>query len=57
MLMIESRPIPGRSWEYRFFVDVEGNLSDSAVQNALKGIAEEAATLRILGNYEAQTEK
>ena len=57
MLMIESRPIPGRSWEYRFFVDVEGNLSDPAVQNALKGIAEEAATLRILGNYEAQTEK
>ena len=53
MLMIESRPIPGRSWEYRFFVDVEGNLSDPAVQNALKGIAEEAATLRILGNYEA----
>ena len=57
MLMIESRPIPGRSWEYRFFVDVEGNLSDPAVQNALKGIAEEAATLRILGNYEAKTEK
>ena len=53
MLMIESRPIPGKSWEYRFFVDVEGNLSDPAVQNALKGIAEEAATLRILGNYEA----
>ena len=53
MLMIESRPILGKSWEYRFFVDVEGNLSDPAVQNALKGIAEEAATLRILGNYEA----
>ena len=57
MLMIESRPIPGRSWEYRFFVDVEGTLSDPAVQNALKGISEEAATLRVLGNYEAQTDK
>ncbi len=57
MLMIESRPIPGRSWEYRFFVDVEGNLSDPAVQNALKGIAEESAALRILGNYEARSDR
>ena len=32
-------------------------LSDPAVQNALKGISEEAATLRVLGNYEAQTDK
>lgn len=51
MRMIESRPIPGRNWEYRFFVDIEGNLSDAPIQNALKGIAEEAANLRILGNY------
>lgn len=51
MVMIESRPIPGRNWEYRFFVDIEGNLSDAPVQNALKGIGEEAAALRILGNY------
>ena len=51
MLRIESRPIEGRSWEYRFFVDVEGSLRDGAVQNALKGIAEEAAAMRILGTY------
>lgn len=51
MLMIESRPIEGRSWEYRFFVDMEGSLSDGAIQNALRGIREEAVDLRILGNY------
>ncbi len=51
MLMIESRPIEGRSWEYRFFVDAEGSLSDSAIQNALKGISAEAVHMRILGNY------
>ena len=51
MLMIESRPIEGRSWEYRFFVDVEGSLGDAAMQNALAGIQAEAAALRILGNY------
>lgn len=51
MVMIESRPIEGRSWEYRFFVDVEGSLGDAAVQNALKGISEEAVSMRVLGNY------
>lgn len=51
MRMIESRPIPGRSWEYRFFVDIEGNLADAAIQNALKGVAAEAQNMRILGNY------
>lgn len=51
MVMIESRPIPGKTWEYRFFVDVEGNLGDSSVQNALKSISEEASNMWILGNY------
>ncbi len=51
MTKIESRPIKDRSWEYRFFVDFDGNLDDSAVQNALFGIRKEANGLRILGNY------
>lgn len=51
MLRIESRPIEGKSWEYRFFVDVEGSLRDQGVQNALNGIAAEAASMRILGTY------
>lgn len=51
MFMIESRPVRGKNWEYRFFVDLEGNLSDASVQNALKGIAAESSSLRILGNY------
>lgn len=51
MMMIFSRPVPGRNWEYRFFVDIEGNLRDLEVQNALKSIEAEASGLRILGNY------
>lgn len=53
MTQIESRPIPGRNWEYRFFVDIEGNLDEASVQNALRGIKEEAAFMRVLGNFEA----
>lgn len=51
MTKIESRPIEDRSWEYRFFIDFEGNLAGSAVKNALRGLREEARNMRILGNY------
>ncbi len=48
---IESRPIEGRNWEYRFFIDFEGNLADSAVRNALRGLRDETRNMKILGNY------
>ncbi len=51
MNRIESRPIEDRNWEYRFFIDFDGNLSDSAVKNALRGLREEARNMKILGNY------
>ena len=51
MCKIESRPIPEHNWEYHFFVDFEGNLNDSAVKNAIRGIMEEAVNVKILGNY------
>ncbi len=51
MNKIESRPIEGRAWEYRFFIDFDGNLADSAVRNALRGLREEARNMKILGNY------
>ncbi len=51
MTKIESRPIEDRSWEYRFFIEFEGNLADSAVKNALRGLRDEARNMKILGNY------
>ncbi len=51
MSKIESRPIKGKVWEYRFFIDFDGNLADPAVKNAIRGLREESRNLRILGNY------
>lgn len=51
MTKIESRPIEERNWEYRFFIDFEGNLADSAVKNALRGLRDESRSMKILGNY------
>ena len=51
MIKIESRPVEGRNWEYCFFVDFEGNMADASVKNAIRGLREEARSLKILGNY------
>ena len=48
---IESVPLPDRQWEYRFYVDILGNLHDHEVRNALQGVREEVAQFKILGNY------
>lgn len=53
MTKIESRPLPGRNFEYRFFVDFEGNFKEAAVSNTLDGIRAEALELKLLGNYPA----
>lgn len=55
MNKIESRPIEGnvegKSWNFRFFVDFAGNIDDPRVMNALRGIEEEAESIKLLGNY------
>lgn len=51
MNFIQSRPVKELNWQYRFFIDFEGNLNQSAVQNALRGLREECETMRVLGNY------
>jgi chorismate mutase/prephenate dehydratase len=48
---IESRPMKDRAWEYRFFIDLEGNLQEEDVLHAIRGLQEETNKLRILGNY------
>lgn len=52
MTKIESRPIEGRDWEYRFFIDFEGNMADGAVKNAIRGhFVKNVEIFETLGNY------
>lgn len=53
MSKIESRPVRGKKWQYRFFVDFEGNLTSKNVISALTGIGAETTGMHILGNYES----
>ena len=49
--MIESRPLAGRSWEYRFFIDVAGHVSDKRLSRALAEVDEIALSTKVLGSY------
>lgn len=51
LTQIESRPIQGKTWQYRFFIDVEGNLDSPAMKNALRGVQAEAKSMVVLGNF------
>lgn len=48
---LESRPIPDRGWEYRFFVEFTGNLTDPGMDGVLHELSQLSADLRILGNF------
>ena len=53
MMKLESRPIPGRSWEYRFFVDFTGDLTADGMEGVLRELSQSSETFRVLGNYKA----
>ena len=51
MTKLESRPIPGRPWEYRFYVDVALGSDADALGNAEAKLRDLTASYRILGVY------
>jgi prephenate dehydratase len=48
---LESRPIPGRPWEYLFYADLAAARDTLTCSRALSHLAEFAPTLRTLGSY------
>ena len=54
---IESRPQKGKAWEYIFFADMDGHVSDSKVSDALKEVEAQCSFMKILGSYPKGTAK
>jgi chorismate mutase / prephenate dehydratase len=55
MTKLESRPRPGRPFEYMFFIDFEGNIADPRTADALDDLRSTALHLKVLGSYPATT--
>jgi chorismate mutase/prephenate dehydratase len=51
MTKIESRPSKRKAWEYFFFVDCDGHLTDQKVAKALKLLGEHCSYVKVLGSY------
>jgi prephenate dehydratase len=48
---IESRPIPGKLWDYLFYIDFAGHAAATVCGRALEHLRELATFLRVLGSY------
>jgi chorismate mutase / prephenate dehydratase len=51
MTRFESRPARIGTWEYYFYVDVEGHVQDPNVARALEELKQNAAFYKLLGSY------
>ena len=48
---IETRPAPGGTWAYVFFIDFEGHQDDLATKAVLSELFEKAVYIKMLGSY------
>jgi len=48
---IESRPAPGRRWEYVFLTDLEGHHQDEPIAGAIRELGQLCSMVRVLGSY------
>jgi chorismate mutase/prephenate dehydratase len=48
---IHSRPAEPGGWDYLFFIEVSGHVTDRPVVTALEGVKRQTKTLKILGSY------
>ncbi len=53
LLKIESRPIPHKPFEYNFYLDMKGSLTDDKIKKALNHLAEISLNIKDFGTYDA----
>jgi chorismate mutase/prephenate dehydratase len=50
---IQSRPTPGETWQYLFFIEVQGHPTDRNVVGAIEEVRRQSKFFKVLGSYQA----
>lgn len=53
MMKIESRPVHGRPWQYRFYLDLQAAASDPEIVAAFAELRNTVVELKVLGSYKS----
>ena len=48
---IQSRPTPGESWQYLFFIEVQGHATDRPIVGAIEEVRSDSKFFKVLGSY------
>jgi prephenate dehydratase len=53
LMKIESRPVHGSPWQYRFYLDLQVSAGETRAESALAELEKLVVGLRVLGSYES----
>lgn len=51
LTLLESHPTPVGDWQYHFFIDCEGHITEDRIQRALAALKKQSSFLKTLGSY------
>ena len=51
LVKLESRPMPGKPWEYMFYADIEADLEQKSMLPVKQELETKSETLKIIGRY------
>ncbi len=48
---IESRPMKGKTWEYVFFLEMDGHIEDDLIKKAIRDLKRHSVFVKVLGSF------
>ncbi|MEZ4376380.1 MAG: prephenate dehydratase domain-containing protein [Polyangiaceae bacterium] len=53
--MLQSRPVKGENWDYLFYVELSGHVTDRSLVTAIESVKRSTRFLKVLGSFPSET--